>query len=297
MNRGKIIVLSGGLGNQLFQFSFAHLLAEVNGGNITIYSPKSKNGARDFALRSLTSSCSHIERIRLKRSWSLDFRFKLRDFIQHRFGKTFDKHLEKYFYSEDNAYSYVNYRVPHRYYSGYFQNWRLVDAALPMFYSELNKALSQRSSSISQQLESEPYGVVHFRRGDLLTFYQSMGVLEDDYFLSAIDSAFSDLQKTIKLIVLTDSKEHALKSFADVANQVYGPDDVDEWEALKIMSRASFVVTSNSTFSWWGGLLASKNGGVAYTPTPWFLNWAPDPGSAFEYPDFRNIPSRFKQEL
>jgi hypothetical protein len=297
MNRGPVIVLSGGLGNQLFQFSFAHLLVEVNGGKVTIYSPKPKNGAREFALHSLTDNCSHLDRLRLKRSWLLDIRFKFRGFIQHRFGKTFDKPLEKYFYSESNAYSFVSNRLSHKYYSGYFQNWRMVDAALPMFYSELNKALSEHSSSISEQLDSEPYGVVHFRRGDLLEFYQSMGVLEDDYFLSAIDSAFADLQKRIKLIVLTDHKEKALKSFADVADSVYGPYDVDEWEALRIMSRASFVVTSNSTFSWWGGLLAAKNGGVAYTPTPWFLNWTPDPGAAFEYPGFRNIPSRFKKEL
>jgi hypothetical protein len=63
------------------------------------------------------------------------------------------------------------------------------------------------------------------------------------------------------------------------------------------MSQARFVITSNSTFSWWGALLASGNGGTAYIPEPWFLNWIPDPDSAFEYPGFKKVRSRFKEEF
>jgi hypothetical protein len=124
-----------------------------------------------------------------------------------------------------------------------------------------------------------------------------MGILKDDYFLNAIDSAFDDLQKKIKLIVLTDDKEFGSRSFAGVADEIYGPDDIDEWEGLSIMSQACFVITSNSTYSWWGALLSSRNGGTAYIPTPWFMNWNPDPGSAFEYPGFNKVSSRFSEEI
>ena len=296
MSRDKTVVLSGGLGNQLFQFCFAHLLAAQNSGKVTIYAPKSKNGARDFILHSLTLRCSHIAGIRLKRSWCIDISFRFRDFVRNRFGDCSDTILERFFYREKNTYSYVDGLLSQKYYSGYFQNWQFVFEGLEFFNSELSETVSQQSLPHSQQLGSELYGVVHFRRGDLLDYYQSMGVLEDDYFLDAVNLAFIELQKKVKVIVLTDDKELGAKSFAGVADEVYGPDEIDEWQGLKIMSGASFVVTSNSTYSWWGGLLASKNGGAVYIPTPWFLNWTPDPGSAFEYPSFRNVPSKFKIE-
>jgi hypothetical protein len=121
-----------------------------------------------------------------------------------------------------------------------------------------------------------------------------MGVLQDDYFFHAIELAFDDLKARIKVIVLTDDSELGAATFLHVADEIYGPDAVDEWQGLRIMSQASFVITSNSTFSWWGALLASINGGVAYIPSPWFANWNQDPGSAFEYPGFKTIPSNFK---
>jgi hypothetical protein len=115
-----------------------------------------------------------------------------------------------------------------------------------------------------------------------------MGILEDDYFMNAINSAFDDLHKKIKVVVLTDGKEYGSSSFVGIADEIYGPNDIDEWVGLSIMSQASFVITSNSTFSWWGAHLASRNGGTAYIPEPWFLSWIPDPGSAFEYPGFKS---------
>ena len=48
----------------------------------------------------------------------------------------------------------------------------------------------------------------------------------------------------------------------NLADEVYGPYDVEEWKPLSIMSNAIFVVTRNNTFSWWGALLSSKNGGT-----------------------------------
>jgi len=297
MNRKKTVILSGGLGNQLFQFCFAHVLAANRSGTVSIYSPKPKDEARDFVLNSLCDNCSHIQKIILKRSWIIDLGFKCRDFIHFRFDYLFHRISNKFFYVEKDAYAHGYPHFSQKFYSGYFQNWRFVQKGLPLFHSELTKTLSQKVNPISVQLRNEPYGVVHSRRGDLLRYSNSMGILEDDYFLNAINSAFDDLQKRIKVIVLTDDKEYGTSSFVGVADEVYGPNDIDEWEGLSIMSQATFVITSNSTFSWWGALLASKNGGTAYIPEPWFLNWIPDPGSAFEYPGFKKMRSRFKEKF
>jgi hypothetical protein len=297
MNRSKTVVLSGGLGNQLFQFCFAHVLAAKQSGTVSIYSPKPKNDARDFVLNLLCDNCSHIDIVVLERSRIIDFGFKCHDFIHYRFDRWFHRIFSKFFYVEEDAYICHQPLFQQKFYSGYFQNWRYVQEGFPLFHSELKKTLSQKVNAISLKLENELYGVVHFRRGDLLRYSDSMGILKDDYFLNAINSAFDDLQKRIKVIVLTDDKEYGSRSFAGVADEIYGPNDIDEWEGLSIMSQASFVITSNSTYSWWGALLATKSGGTAYIPAPWFVNWDPDPGSAFEYPGFKKVSSRFNEEI
>ena len=296
MNRKRIVVLSGGLGNQLFQFCFAHILAVNHSRTISVYSPKPKNLARDFVLDSLCDNCSHIENVILERSWTIDFAFRCRDFVHHRFEYLFHRIADKYLYVESDAYAHNQSSLTQKLYSGYFQNWRFAQEGLPFFHSELARTLSDRPTPLTFQPKNEPYGVVHFRRGDLLNYSDTMGVLKDEYFFKAIDMAFDDLKAKIKVIVLTDDKELGARTFLHLADEVFGPDQVDEWQGLSIMSQASFVITSNSTFSWWGALLASKNGGTAYVPSPWFSNWTPNPGSAFEYPGFKRIPSSFKSE-
>jgi hypothetical protein len=294
MSHKKLVVLKGGLGNQLFQFSFAHLLTNDPNAKIEIYAPKSKkNGGLDFALESLCLECSHIYRVRSKRLWWIDFIFKCRGFIQHRFDNSAQDFFNKYLYVESNAYDVADINVSARVYSGLFQNWQYVHEVMPQIYSELDKILTKAAGAASIRLGDSVYGVVHFRRGDLLKYRKTMGILADDYFLKAINSAFADLKRPIKLVVLTDDKEAGEKTFAGLADEVYGPGDVKEWEALSIMSNAIFVVTSNSTFSWWGGLLSSKKGGAVYVPSPWFLDWSPNPGEAFNSPNFKKIPAQF----
>jgi hypothetical protein len=96
MNRKKIVVLSGGLGNQLFQFCFAHVLAAHHSGTVSIYSLKPKDEARNFVLNSLCYNCSQIKKVILRRSWIIDLGFKCRDFFHFRFDYLFHRISNKF---------------------------------------------------------------------------------------------------------------------------------------------------------------------------------------------------------
>lgn len=296
MRKQRIVLLSGGIGNQLFQFTFAHLLAKHWGFKIVLYAPTLKNAARKFELERLCANCTHISEVRTRKSLSLDFVFKFRDFVKSnidvRAGALFDRHL----FIETNAYAISQFKNTPWIYSGYFQNWQYVNDAMPEICSELLQHIAGVTGMVSQDLEGAVYGVLHYRRGDLLNYRETMGVLDDSYFLDALNCAFADLNQQIRLIVITDDKENAAKAMVDYTDEVYGPSEVQEWEALKIMSNATFVITSNSTFSWWGAFFASQLGGKVYIPSPWFRNWSPDPKEAFHFPVFNLIPSRFSQE-
>lgn len=289
----KTVVISGGLGNQLFQFSFAHYLVKEFNARISFYAPSQRNGGREFRLQSLCANCTHIDFVRTKRSWRIDTAFKFRGFVNSHFGGPLSRLIENSVHVERNAYISEDIKGSSRLYSGYFQNWHYVAQSLSLFDSELNELVTSTESMGVFSSDKGDYGVVHFRRGDLINFRSSMGLLKDTYFLKAIEVALAELNPAPRLVVITDDKSAAVKVFSGITEEIFGPSDLQEWEALNVMSTARFVITSNSTFSWWGGLLCFKNGGEVYVPSPWFLNWSPDPGNAFNFPNFNVIPSDF----
>jgi len=293
LNKSKKLILRGGLGNQLFQFAFLHNLVESEKQNVDIYFPEANNGDRAFNLHSVVKNCRHLGEVNLRRSLAKDIRFKTLGFLQFRLPGIYRTVFANLDFNEQNAYAYKEISKTYSYYSGYFQNWKYVAKVIEVLEIEIAPTLSKEFKNLPLRLRNSEFGVIHFRRGDMTKYYDSMGLLHPDYFLQVTNNALSENGKVIEIIVLTDDKAAAQRALQGKFTNVFGPDDVSEWQALALMSRAKFVVTSNSTFSWWGGLLASRNGAKVYIPNPWFLNWAPHPREAFNYPGFVTQPSIF----
>ena len=294
MSSRMMLTMNGGLGNQLFQFSYLHRIAKRNGNKVAIYFPKPKDEAREFVLGSLCKNCEHVSSLSLNRNRWLDFRSNLLDFSKFRIPLFYRLVISKFVYSETNPYEYDEFMLSQTTYSGYFQNWKYVDEVITEVENELNLVLEPEWESISHQFPSLERAVLHFRRGDLVKYSHTMGVLDLDYFARALEAAMHNWGREIRLSILTDDKDAAIQEFPNLVADIYGPADLSEWQALALMSKAKFVITSNSTFSWWGGLLALRNGGQVYIPDPWFLQWNPIPGDAFHYPGFKVIRSSFK---
>lgn len=293
LNKSKKLVLRGGLGNQLFQFAFLHNLVGSEKQSVEIYFPESSNNDRSFNLHSIVKNCQHLGKVNLRRSLAKDFRFKSLDFLQFRLPDIYWAFFANLDFNEQNAYAYKEIYEPYSYYFGYFQNWKYVANVIGVLEIEIAPTLSKEFNNLPLKLRNSEFGVIHFRRGDMIKYYDSMGLLHPDYFLQVANKALSEHGKFIEIIVLTDDKAAAHNALEGKFTNVFGPEDVSEWQALALMSRAKFVVTSNSTFSWWGGLLASRNGAKVYIPNPWFLNWTPNPREAFNYPGFVTHPSIF----
>lgn len=285
-----IFILSGGLGNQLFQFSRLHGVEN----NVQIYFPVPLDSARNFDASKLCADCLHISNIRVRRSLFIDARCKLHSYLNNRNSKLFRKLSSILLDVEENPYTFSSTLKRSSLHSGYYQHWKYVHKVLPLIQSELDIHLARLISKVEGKLPSPRYGVVHFRRGDLINYADSMGLLTKRYFHSAIAKALDNIDADIRLVVITDDYAAARASFPSASIHIYGPEDFNTWESLAIMSKAQFVITSNSTFSWWGALMCHINGGKAYIPDPWFKNWAHDPADAFCYPGFNRISSDFQ---
>ena len=72
--------------------------------------------------------------------------------------------------------------------------------------------------------------------------------------------------------IFTDSPQLVLEEFGylkDKVEIVTPPSNSDPIESLLLLSMASEIMISNSTFSWWAAQIANENTKI-YAPSKWF---------------------------
>jgi hypothetical protein len=135
--------------------------------------------------------------------------------------------------------------------------------------------------------------VLHIRGGDFKNLAQSFGLLGSRYYLNIVNNILKP-EGYNQCNVITDDLEYArnLLLGANFKFTFHGPNELDDWDSMKLMSESPLVIASHSTFSWWGGLFSLSNGGRCIIPHPWFLNFG-IVGAAFQYPGFIKTESTF----
>jgi hypothetical protein len=154
---------------------------------------------------------------------------------------------------------------------GFFQDFAVAEQFLekfgrdPFVLLQESRELQQRTLEVSKNKSL----AIHMRRGDYLNHKDSFGVLEDNYYLSALE-AMLDRRELEKIYIFSDSPEciNDFQKKLKLNSEIISPSDLKTSETLVLMSRCSAIITSNSTFSFWAAILATHND-VIY-PDPWF---------------------------
>lgn len=290
-NQVQQVILHGGLGNQLFQWSYGHRLAlaglEVK---FTFYKRPYILEHTSTSLGEFLPNCSHGSFTEIDLPKSRVGRVFL-DPVHKR--NVFSTLLGEIINTTNNPFTYscpASIRKVGIHF-GYFQAAESVIKTEEILLRELWNTLEGR---VRTPLEIELSGVeiIHVRQGDTLTVsnMKKVGVLSSDYY-SQIPRKSSKPR-----IVLTDDVEGASKVLPNVRiDGIFGPADLDVYQTLGVMARASCLYTANSTLSWWGGFLAQSRGADVYIPNPFFREFYPDPEMSFAYPSFHLMESHFME--
>lgn len=269
MRKKRIVALSGGIGNQMFQYAFAKLLERESGCEIEFDTGfYSKTPDRTIGLTSYDIG-NYVFKNHIKYNM-IRHLFQRIPFLSWIAGtykeyKQFEIDLRVYKY----AYSF---------YFGYWQNLR--------YYSDMDSILRERLrykgdlSDRVQVLNREINGsfsvAVHVRRGDYLEDKSIYHVLNKDYYIKAIDRACLELNVTstddLKLYFFSDDIEWCKKNFGGIKTAFFVDNSVSESEHIDIllMRCARCLIMANSTFSWWSAWLSERSDKVVITPDRWF---------------------------
>ena len=267
------MAIQGGLGNQLFQWYFAHTISEDSQFRIHPLYKMTTVGLRNFELQLLIEKCSHFEygvdqnflspftksyyRI-LDSLWEFS---ALRRFVEvlgyFREDPRFDQNQSK------------RNSINIKYARGYFQKQAEVEKVFTSVEKELLPVVQGVLATFEERMKlGSNYTVLHVRRGDYEAAELTpinIGTLSDEYFLRGLEG-----MDTSNLILLTENREDVTDLVKALnPRMVLDKFDTTPWETLAIMYGASQFLGANSSLSWWGARLCSAKGGKVWLPSQW----------------------------
>lgn len=274
-NQKVIVLVRGGLGNQLFQFSAG--LMSIN-----------RSVGRLF-MKNLSPSHLDILAFNLQ-DFELDLiqgRKYFPDYVIERFLRKFqliivkfrlERSLEKfglYMIDIPGKLSWFVKLTGRQYLLGYFQDIQYAERFKILTNSTTLKIQNPTDWFTQNEIriqEVRPVAI-HIRRGDYLNFSDTLGTLDFAYYKNAVENLKSE--SNAYYWIFSDSIEEAerFKRFSGVEVSrieiMDPPAGSSPVESLLLMSYASAIIISNSTFSWWAGFL-SENSTPVVAPSKWF---------------------------
>ena len=288
--------LPGGLGNQLFAYFAGLYLRQKYGLRIRLqYSTTSKAHVGDlYNVSSFNLQLPDL-RTRLPHTFLSPIYYPETNGVTRRLHKVLSiervfrfatgadtrLHVDDFFRSCQP--SYFPFRI-----SSYFGDFDFFDNV----DSESQKLTLVRKSNNFQKLLAKynciPVIGIHIRAGDYLNLKNTVGVLDDSYYLRSLSEARRLYPRALPLIFSNDfeyansrAQRWKLSQF-----EVISPESLpDPAESLVLLSQCNFIVTSNSTFSLWAAKLSKEHTQV----------WLPNEWRKDGRPEINNIPTTWRR--
>ena len=289
-NKDFIIVrMFGGLGNQLFQYSFGRSMALSQNKRLILDLSFYKNSLIDYSNNlimrkskyQLTNFYLTNDITLTKNCYNFSYRlFKyllnyFPNFVKKKFFFT-KKFKIKNFYFEKNLFKIDNNKKNLNkqscYYIGYWQSTKYFEKSKKIIKSELK--LMNLSSSAKKFIKKidKNLAAIHIRGGDTLIDYNT--VTPERKFYAKTIKLIKKKNNNIKFHIFTDDVEYSkkiifssnIKNFKIISTSKKFTD----LEEFHILQNYKFVIISNSTFSWWAAYLNNIKASKIYAPKIWY---------------------------
>lgn len=267
-----IIKLIGGLGNQMFQYALGRNLARINQVELKLditgfktyklhaYGLEHFNITKNYATAKEVLKFQKYQKKRGRR-WFLYNKFVADEqkYVQEKFPH-FDPSILK---TRDGAYI-DGYWQSEKYFLPIAKEIR--EAFTP------SKPLSAEGMAMAKNIGDESISL-HIRRGDYVTNKKAadaLGICNPIYYEHALAQAISGL-KNPHVFVFSDDIAWVKENLSIPCPATYvSGQNLQNWEELLLMSYCTRHILSNSSFSWWGAWLDTKNDTMTIAPARWF---------------------------
>lgn len=278
--------LTGGMGNQMFQFSLGIALADH--WNTSLYLDIIDTGAHSGRDKFILNEAFLLPKYGLLDNvdihyWNLGL-LKYQSIRKHLLGPlgkllAWHKDLDTEHSVKPSNIDFLFRKKP-KYIAGYWQN-----AAFALAHRELIKRCFTFRDSVIEKANLNNRTVckdfsrvaVHIRRGDFVTSQSGRdihGACSARYYLAAIEYVKNAVNRPIFLFFSDDViwvRNTLLPLIGKINYAIISDATIPQYIDMYNMSICEHHILSNSTFSWWGWWLSSslEKNGVVIAPEPW----------------------------
>lgn len=157
---------------------------------------------------------------------------------------------------------------------GYFQSpkyWLGIEAEVKR-HLMFDGPLSDFTNGIEAEISKSLAVAVHVRRGDYLKLNHTHHVLDTDYYGRAIAFMEELTNKQAVYFVFSNDPDWAEKHLPIPYPRmriIRNPAEGLDFEDLYLMTKCRHHIIANSSFSWWGAFLAHREGQQVAAPSRW----------------------------
>lgn len=263
-----VVKLTGGMGNQMFQYAFGKYLAERYSTGLKL----DISYYKDFELRKFALNSFALEKVFISKEECDDY-FNPSSLLG-RIRKKLGQHrvvIEKQFGFSQAA---VNECTANTLISGYWQSEKyfagISDQIRENFsFTHIADPVSRK---LMNQIETKNSVSIHVRRGDFVTDHKTSqvhGTCDVSYFQKAI-SFMVDSVETPVFYIFSDDMKWAMEKLQFKQEHHFVDHDRKDEEDMWLMSRCKHNIIANSSFSWWAAWLNSNKYKKIIAPTKWF---------------------------
>lgn len=270
MERKVVVHLYGGIGNQLFQYTFGEYIR--NKYHEEIFYDISSFGVletfRDLQIDAIAKNIPEYKTGKYFFSRHTRFARRISRFLFRL--KPGNVYFENIF--DEAIFNQKNWNLT--YFDGYWQ-----DKIYPLWVKEHVSDAYQPSEPVPEVLN--PYigfikknnvTSVHVRRGDYLnsTNVNVFGVCSLDYFKEASEEIYKR-EKDCKFLVFSDDTEWVMENMELPSEMVVVNNaPIKPFWYIYLMSLCKNNIISNSSFSWWGAFLNKNPEKTVIVPSKWY---------------------------
>ena len=263
----KNIIITGGIGNQMFQYALYCALKE-----------KKTNSMLNVSLYSQVKMHNGYE---LKRCFNIDEPIVKSKFSAFRTRVSLKLNCKSKVYNDRIYFDKEVFYTKCKYLSGYWQS--------ELYFNDIQEKI--RNVFIFRNIDSENRKIaeemrtctsigLHIRRGDYVnnTFYYDLS--NDDYYYKAIEyinyrlRSFNDLT----YYVFSDDSAYASEFLNSIGIRNTKIININRgqnsYKDMFLMSQCKHNIIANSSFSWWGAWLNSNPQKNVIAPRKWFKEYS-----------------------
>ena len=255
-----VVKLMGGLGNQMFQYSFGLQLSEVTGRNLildTSFLERKDLGEgfvyRDYDLDVFDISC----RVSSGFSEDLEVITQSWDWLHKIEPGVIERCIES--------------RSKNLCIEGYWQSPKYFDCRQDIF--KFSNPLDDKSLNLAEEIESSNSVMINIRRTDFINNNFS-GYFGREYVEKAMEKL--DASEKYNFYIFSDDPDWCEENLSDLGKVVdHSHKGFKFSNYLQLMMRCKYFIIPNSSFAWWSAYLSKNKKRVMY-PERWIKSY-PNP--------------------